>query len=314
MKICPDHSSAFTVGRLALAVICGAGLAHAGPKSSTDYSVAADTTDAGGQRTTSVSYTHDGSLGGVVGLSTVAAPAATVKHGYIGQLYDVAALQLTAASPTMNETGSLQFDASQLLDDETLLPVSRTSVIWSVMGGPFTGINAGGLATAGAVYQNSLATVRGDHAGLFGTLGVTVLDSIPDNFGGYAGDGLGDDWQTLHFGQPPNADAAPTVDFDHDGQDNRFEFTANLDPKDPASRFTHRIEPVPGQPTQKRITFGPVFGSRSYRILSTNTLDPGPWPPLASGSAPTDDGNERSIIDLDASGTTKFYQVEITKP
>ena len=301
-------------GLLALAVSWCAGLAHGGPKSSTDYSVVADTTDAGGQCTTSVSYSHDGSLGVVVGISTVAAPAAVVKHGYIGQLYDVAALQLAAASPTVNETGTLQFDAFEFLDDETSLPVNRTSVIWSVMGGPFSGIDAGGLAAADAVHQDSLATVRGDHAGLFGTLGVTVLDSIPDNFGDYAGDGLGDDWQVLHFGQPPNADAAPDVDFDHDGQDNRFEFTANLDPKDPASRFTHRIDSVPGQPTQKRISFGPVFGSRSYRLLSTSTLAPGPWPPLATGSAPTDNGNERSITDLNASGTTKFYQVEITKP
>ena len=48
--------------------------AHAGPRGSTSYSIPTDSTDAGGQRTTSAAYTNDGSLGGITGISTVAAP------------------------------------------------------------------------------------------------------------------------------------------------------------------------------------------------------------------------------------------------
>ena len=45
--------------------------AHAGPRTSADYNVATDSADAGGKRATSASYTNDGSVGGITGLSTV---------------------------------------------------------------------------------------------------------------------------------------------------------------------------------------------------------------------------------------------------
>ena len=80
---------------------------HAGPRASTAYSVATDTTDGGGERATSAAYTNEGSAGGIMGVSTVAAPAETAKHGYIGQLYDVTGLTLTSASPTVNETATV---------------------------------------------------------------------------------------------------------------------------------------------------------------------------------------------------------------
>ena len=45
-------------------------VARAGPRASADYSIAADNTDSGGQRAASAAYTHDGSLGGITGIST----------------------------------------------------------------------------------------------------------------------------------------------------------------------------------------------------------------------------------------------------
>ena len=286
---------------------------HAGPLTSADYTVPTDTTDAGGTRATSAAYTNDGSLGGVTGISP-AAPAQTVKSGYIGQLFEAAALQLAATASTVNEGGTRQLSGTQLFDDGSPLSVSAGSITWSVQSGPLTGVDANGLATAGLVYQDTAAVAQGDLGGVTGTLNLTVLDTLADNFGGYAGDGLGDDWQVLHFGEPPNENAAPAVDFDHDGQDNKFEFIANLDPTDAASRFTHRIEPVPGQPGQKNIVFGPVFGSRSYSILTNPTLNPANWQPLTTGSPPIDNGNERTITDTDATGDGKFYQLQIVKP
>lgn len=76
---------------------------HAGPRTSASYSISTDTTGAGGKRTTSASYTNDGNAGGVAGTSTVTSPAETAKSGYIGQLYDVTDLILTAASLNVNE-------------------------------------------------------------------------------------------------------------------------------------------------------------------------------------------------------------------
>ena len=77
--------------------------ARAASRSSANYSVPADTQDAGGRRATSASYSNSGCVGGVAGLGAVAAPAETAKHGYLGQLYDVKSLQLSANPTNVNE-------------------------------------------------------------------------------------------------------------------------------------------------------------------------------------------------------------------
>ena len=190
--------------------------AHAGPRTSANYTIATDAADAGGKRATSVSYTNDGSAGLLAGISTVAAPAETAKSGYIGQLFDVVGFTVNASPSTVNEGATRQVSGAQLLDDATLLAINAVSVTWSAAS-PLT-INVSGLATAGIVYQNTMALVQGTYAGSTGSINLTVLDSIADNFGGYAGDGVGDDWQVQHFGQPPNPAAGPLLDPDGDGQ------------------------------------------------------------------------------------------------
>ena len=286
---------------------------HAGPRSSASYSVATDIADRGGQRTTSASYTSDGSAGAVAGISTVAAPSETTKSGYIGQLYDVTGLTLTAASLNVNEGATDQFAAWQALDDATFLVVPAASVGWSVASGPLASINASGLATAGNVYQDTAATAQGIYLGNTGTLLLTVKNVNLDDFGSYAGDGLDDAWQNQYFGLD-NPLAAPAADPDGDGQTNAFEFTAGLIPNNPTSRFTLNIEPVAGQPTQRKLTFSPLVAGRSYTVTSKPSLAAGSYAPLTDLSAPTDAGRQRTITDLSASGAAKFYRVEITKP
>ena len=166
-----------------LLLLAFAATVQADLRTSSSYTVAADTTDAGGQRSTSSAYTNHGSVGGVVGISTVAAPAETAKYGYIGQLYEVTGLELSAASLSVNETATVQLSAAQVLDDDTIINLGPDSVTWSVLAGPFQGITTGGLATAGTVYEDTVATAQGVHAGDTATLDFTVLDSIMDNFG-----------------------------------------------------------------------------------------------------------------------------------
>ena len=297
----------------ALFILLSAAAAHAGPRASANYSIATDTLDTGGRRTTSASYTNDGSAGGIIGISSVAAPAETAKHGYIAQLYEPTGLSITAASPTVNETATDQLGAWLAQDDATFLTVPTASVTWSVLSGPLTSINACGLATAGIVFQNTAAIAQGIYSGFTATLSLNVLDSIPDNFGSYAGDGLGDDWQVQYFGQN-NPNAAPLLDPDGDGQTNAFEFTAGLVPTDPASRFMLNIAAVPGQSGQKKLIFSPRLTDRTYMVKAKASLLTGSYLPLSNASAPSDKGQTRTIIDLSASGATKFYQVEITKP
>lgn len=81
----PDPQTPARRGALAALLLALAASAHAGPRTSAAYAIPAETADAGGTRATSATYTHDGSLGGVAGISTAATPAATAKHGYLGQ-------------------------------------------------------------------------------------------------------------------------------------------------------------------------------------------------------------------------------------
>lgn len=286
--------------------------AHAGPRASASYNIPTDSTDAGGKRTISASYTNDGSVGGIAGISAVVSPAETAKHGYLGQLTEVAALQLAASPPTINETSTRQLSGVQLLDDLTTNAVLATSITWSVQSGPLTGINSNGLATAATVYQNTAATAQGSYAGASGTLVLTVLDTIPDNFGSYAADGMGDDWQFQYFGLS-NPLAAPLLDPDGDGQNNFFEFTAGLIPTNPLSRFLITIAPVPGQATQKQVVFNPIVAGRNYTVKTSPDLATASWTTLA-GATTSDNGNQRTVTDTSATAVKKFYRVEIVKP
>ena len=282
-----------------------------------DYSITTESSAAGGGKIKggpSDIYRIDSSISGVVGLAVASSPVLALKAGYAGQLYDATALVVSAAPATVNETATRQLSGMQLLDDSTLLAVSATAINWSVFSGPVASISAVGLATAGSVFQNTQATVQGTFGGFTGTLNLTVLDSIADNFGAYAGDLVGDDWQVQYFGAPPNASAGPSVDFDGTGQTNLFKYIAGLNPLDPNSRFTLTIQSVPGQPGQRNVIFAPRLTDRTYTVTSKPGLASGSYAPLTNPSAPSDSGPQRTITDLSASGAVKFYRVEITRP
>ena len=287
---------------------------RAGLRTSTDYSIPTDIADGGGAAASSANYSANGSAGTVAGISSVASPVEVAKAGSLVQLYDLTtALVLGAAQTTVNEGGTVPLGLFQLADDASYLLLSRSSVAWSVAGGPLTGIDSSGLATAGLVYQDTAATARAQYLGQTLTLGLTVLDTIPDNFGSYAGDGLPDSWQVQYFGQPPNANAGPNVDFDHTGQANLFKYIAGLNPLDSNSRFTLNIAAVPGQPSQKNLTFSPVVAGRTYPVKSKADLFATPRNPVATAGQ-TDNGPQRTVTDPAVTGAKKFYHIEITKP
>lgn len=294
---------------LSLAFLTAAALAD--PRASTNYTVSIDTTDAGGQRTSSAAYRNDGSLTEVADISTSA--NATVKHSYIGQLTDVTALQLTAASNQLDEGSTLQLAAWQALDDATFHAVPANAIGWSVQSGPLSGISSGGLATAATVYQNAAAIAQGAYSSLTGTLNLTVVNVSTDDIPGYSGDGLDDAWQVQYFGLN-NPSAAPTFDADSDGHTNLFEFTAGLDPTLGTSRFTQdAVRPI-GQPTQMNIVISPRLPDRTYTVKTSTILGPSAvWTNL-TGFTISDNGTTRTITDTSAAGTRKFYRVQITKP
>ena len=267
----------------------------------------AEILDGSGHGATSTSYTHNGSLGGITGISNVAAPVQTAKAGYLGQLTEVVGLQVSAASLSVEETASHQLSAAQLLDDDSRHELDVSAVSWSVMG-PLTGVSRSGLATADVVYEDSAATVQGEHAGATGSFELTVLDSIADNFGSYAGDGLADGWQNAYFSTSP-AHAGPGLDPDGDGQSNAFEYCAGLVPTDASSRFTVQIGgDSEGSP---QVRFDPVVSGRTYTVKYKDQLDAATWTRL-SGASSADSGCVRTITDGSAAAATaRFYIVEI---
>ena len=254
----------------------------------------------------------DASVGGISGISTVVAPAESVKAGYAGQLYEVAGLTVTSAAPSVNEGATLQLGAWQLLDDTSYLAVGANGVSWSVLSGPVASISAAGLASAGTVYQDTAATVQGSFGGFMGTLGLTVLNVNSDDHGSYAADGLPDDWQVQYFGVD-NPQAAPGLDANGDGFTNLFKYTAGLNPLDGNSRFTLGTPPPGGPAAPHVIQFAPVLAGRSYTVESTPSLLVPDWQPLTSFSQ-SDNGALRTVTDNAAGGGPKFYRVRIVKP
>ena len=283
---------------------------YAGPRTSASYTIPTEIADAAGKRSASASYANEGSAGGITGVST-AAPSHTVIAGFIAQLVN-AGLTIFAANTNVAETSTVQLSASLTLEDGTETVVTAADVAWSVHSGPITGISPGGLATADIVYQNTGATVRGTYNGQPGLLGLTVMDTFPDNFGSYAGDGLADSWQAQYFGLT-NPAAAPALDPDGDGQINFFEFTAGVIPTDPQSRFRLRLESVAGQPGQTNVIFSPIVAGRTYTVEFTTSLTAGSWAPLP-GATQSDNRSERTVTDPGAAAPRRFYRVEVEKP
>lgn len=281
---------------------------HAGPRSSTNYNVASESADAGGKRTTSASYTNDGSAGGFVGISTVAAPAETVKHGYIGQLMEVTALQLAATPTTVNEATTRQLNGTATLDDATTAVLLGTDLNWSVVSGPISSINASGLAAAANVYQNTAATVQGSYRGVNGTLGLTVANVGTDDLGLYASDGLPDAWQVLYFGLN-NPLASPTADASGTGQSNLLKYIAGLIPTDHNSRLLTDV----GGSGVHTITISPRLPDRTYTVQFSTTLSANSWQPL-TGATIQDNGQTRTVTDPDGVSTLKFYRVQVSYP
>ena len=81
-----------------------------------------------------------------------------------------------------------------------------------------------------------------------------------------------------------------------------------------ASHFILTIAAVPFESGQKLLTFRPRLAGRTYTVKAKANLLTGSYLPLTNSSTPSDEGDTRRIVDRDASGSTKFYRVEITKP
>lgn len=211
----------------------GAGVLNLGPLSHSLVIVfwslvipASASIQSSGLRATSADYTAD--FSSTPGLAHSSAEY-TARTGFSGQLYDATALDVEATPLTLNETSTRQLSADLLFDDDTREPLLANTITWSIQSGPLASISTSGLATAAAVYQSSAAIIQAAHSGVTGTLSLTVLETIADNFGPYAGDRLPDAWQVQFLGLN-NPLGGPADDADADGFTNLLEFAFGTDP------------------------------------------------------------------------------------
>ena len=66
-------------------------------------------------------------------------------------------------------------------------------------------------------------------------------------------------------------------------------------------------------PGQQTIIFGPIAAGRTYMVTSKASFSDPTWLPLTSFTT-MDNGTQRTVTDLSATGAAKFYRVEITLP
>ena len=200
---------------------------------SADYSLDLSAIDGGGATASSEHYTINASTApGSAGASA----NYSLRSGYAGQLLDLVGIAIDEPSSpmTIHESGTLQLTVSAIYDDTTKSVLSANDVTWSVPSGPLAGIDSSGLATANSVYQNTSAVAQ-VVSGIFSDgLSLTVLETIADNFGRYAADGLSDTWQAQYFGQN-GLNAGPNDNFDSDGLTNLQEFAFGTDPTENSS-------------------------------------------------------------------------------
>jgi hypothetical protein len=275
---------------------------------SANYSLAPDAVDGGGLRGTSANYTVNASA---MAGNAAASANYTARTGFAGQLEEPAgfyavAISIAALPATVNEGSTRQLSATLHYSDSTAVPLPADSVAWSVQSGPLTGVSTAGLATAGAVYEDTSAVARGAYQSLTTIVNLTVLDLLPDNYEEYASDGIPDVWQVQYFG-PHNPRGLPLEDPDADGWDNLFEYHACLVPTDPLSTFSITLSDAPDGGHQ--ISFSPRFPDCSYTLFGSSDLSL--WNPVAG--IITDAGNVRTIVDPAGTGPRRFYSIQVRR-
>ena len=270
---------------------------------------ALQTTDGGGARAGSANYAADQSVGGIVGISTGAAPAETAKHGYIGQLTDLTAFVVRPEADEIDEGASQQLDGVATLDDDSALAVAGAEVEWAAPVFPLLSLSAAGWASATNVYEDTTASVTGRYLGVEGAGGFLVKNVGSDDFATYAGDGLPDDWQVDYFGIG-NPEGGPTNNVDEDPFDNTGEWIADTIPTDEDSYF--RLTAISNAAPDMAVAFD-SSAERVYSLEATTNLLVFDWFPVAGQADLLGTGGERWLVDSNAPVAT-LYRVTVAVP
>jgi hypothetical protein len=248
----------------------------------------------------------DGSVGGIGNAS--ASGAVALKGGYIGQLTEVTNLTVSAVPSAMNEGGSSQLSGIAGLDDATVVAIEGSNVVWCAPVYPIGAIGPDGQATLANVYADTSGVVTGRYLGVAGSRVILVSDSIPDNFGLYAGDQVPDGWQVSYFGENnPDGTASAT---NATGRNNLYAYVADLCPTNPGACFG--IAAISNNLSGRKVWFGATSTGRVYRLAYATDLA-GTWTNLPGGAWSPGEAGSMSLLDPNGA-TRRFYRVHVALP
>jgi hypothetical protein len=254
----------------------------------------------------SASYVNDGSVGGTDGASE--GGGVVLKPGFIGQLTEATNLAVTATPASVNEGGTSQLSGLAGLDDDTVVALEGSDIAWSAPVYPVSAVSPAGAVTVTNVYADASGVITGRYLGAAGSAVILVLDSIPDNFGRYAGDQIPDGWQVRYFGTDnPNGCASAT---NATGQNNRYAYIADLCPTNPASCF--EIVAVSNRAPGKALGFL-SSSNRVYTLLWTTPLTGGSWTNLPGATPAAGNGRLFWLSDTNAA-SPRYYRVAVQVP
>ncbi len=225
--------------------------------------------------------------------------------GNAGQLVEPKVLRAKSSDPAIPETSFCRLVATFQNDDGSFTDVLSD---WVVLEGPFVSVSSDGLALADAVYTNTSAVLAGISGGLTGRVNVTVLDTLKDNYGLYAADGVADSWQVSLFGVG-NTSGQGGADADFDGQDNYSEFMAGTSPLNGQDVFG--IKSMRRNASgQVELVLSPAFSNRLYHVERCTDLNNPSWVQLASLAGPA---QLTQLVMADSSSTNQvaFYRASI---
>lgn len=229
----------------------------------------------------------------------------SLRGGAAGQLVEPVAIQASSPVAGVPETSSCRLSANSLNDDASYTDIE---VAWAVVDGPIVAIDSNGTVWAGTVYQDSQAIVSASGAGLTGTAELMVLDTLKDNFGLYAGDGIADLWQVQNFGVN-NTNGLAAADGDRDGADNYSEFITGTSPLNGGDVFrVTRIRRQGSGPAE--VTLAPAFSNRVYHLDGCVNLRSPTWTRVASSSGPSEP-SPLVISDMAATNSVMFYRASV---
>jgi len=117
-------------------------------------------------------------------------------------------------------------------------------------------------------------------------------------------DGLPDAWQIQYFGSISSPDAAPDVDYDHDGFSNRQEFLAGTDPTSAASALKFDLAEFVGGSTRLHFT---AAAGKTYSILYKDGLTASSWLTLTNVTAQP--VSTPITVSDPANGADRFYRL-----